>query len=181
MARHPREGLEKAALHYLSQRSASTQQLVRFLERRLERIARREDRVRDEEERALDEEAVAKVVAKMTRLRYLDDAAYARGKRKAMRARGASGRKIRAALAVKGVDTELVDETLEAEDADDDLRAALRLARRRRFGPFRRDEDADDERRRKELAAIGRAGFGYGVAKRVLAMSREDADALLRG
>ena len=50
--------------------------------------------------------------------------------------------------------------------------AAWRLARRRRFGPYRGDNRA--ERRDRDLAAMGRAGFGYGIAKTII-----DADQTL--
>ncbi len=177
---HPREGLERAALRYLLQRSGSTQQVRRFMERRLDRIARKEERVRDEEERALDEAAIVAVLSKLERLEYLDDARYAKGKMKSMRARGASSRKIRAKLQEKGIDSDVVDERLDEEADESELIAALRLAKRRRFGPYRTKEHSR-ELEQKELAAIGRAGFGYGVAKRVLEMERDAADALIRG
>ncbi|MBP7682971.1 MAG: RecX family transcriptional regulator, partial [Deltaproteobacteria bacterium] len=51
-----------------------------------------------------------------------------------------------------------------------DLVAACRFARSRKLGPFRRDahEPRDREARQKELAKLGRAGFSYEIAIRVI-------------
>jgi regulatory protein len=48
------------------------------------------------------------------------------------------------------------------------LAAAAAYARRRRLGPFRRVPEERAERRQKDLAALARRGFGYGVAKQVI-------------
>ena len=52
--------------------------------------------------------------------------------------------------------------------ADPDLAAAIRYAKRRRLGPFQRDEIRRVERRQKDLASLARQGFSYGIAKRVI-------------
>ncbi|MCA9558512.1 MAG: RecX family transcriptional regulator, partial [Myxococcales bacterium] len=78
----------------------------------------------------------------------------------------------------RGLPADLIDAALEAADAeveDPDLAAAARYARRRRLGPFRPAE-ARAERREKDLAALGRAGFSYAIARRVI--DAEDAAAL---
>jgi len=51
--------------------------------------------------------------------------------------------------------------------SEDDLAAAIAFARRRRIGPFRLDA-ARDASRERDLAALGRAGFGYELARRVI-------------
>ena len=67
--------------------------------------------------------------------------------------------------------------TIEAEYADSELAAACRYARRRRLGPYRLPETRGD-RRERDLAALGRAGFGYATARRVIdAGSAEDLEA----
>ena len=60
----------------------------------------------------------------------------------------------------------------------DDLFAALVLARKRAFGPFRK-VDFDDKRKAKELAAFTRAGFGFEIGRTVLAMPQEEAETIL--
>jgi regulatory protein len=62
------------------------------------------------------------------------------------------------------IDAALTEQTEGAGDAE--LRAALRYARRRRLGPFRLEGRA--ERRDRDLAALGRQGFDYETARRVI-------------
>jgi len=163
VARFTRARMEKAALRHLERYPTSEAQLQRVLKRRVRRELKRDEEADEAELLGW----IPEVVAKCQRLGYLDDARFARDKAKTLRRRGASTRKIRAALKQRGVGGEHIDASLEEEEGDAELQAARAYARRRRFGPWRRDE-ADAERRRKELAAMARAGFGYGVAKRVL-------------
>jgi regulatory protein len=65
---------------------------------------------------------------------------------------------------------------LEVEYGDSELVAAYNYARRRRLGPYRAQE-ARDERRERDLAALARAGFGFDTARRVVdATSVEDLE-----
>lgn len=92
------------------------------------------------------------------------------------RQRGWAERKIKLAAASKGVGREVIHELIENhEDAGTDRAAALVLARRRRLGPWRVAVDSP-ELRRKELAILARAGFGYGVAREVIDASLDDLD-----
>jgi regulatory protein len=107
--------------------------------------------------------------------RALDDRNYAEvATRSAVRS-GRSKRAIAQRLAVKGVDRETASVALEYAD---DLYAAVVLARKRAFGPFRRT-DLDEKRMAKELSAFARGGFGFELGKRVFAMSRDEAEAIL--
>jgi regulatory protein len=125
-------------------------------------------------------EGAALVEAELARLEaagLLDDARYAADKVRALRRRGASAAKVRATLGAKGLASDDIAEALDAAagDGDPELRAAVTFARRNRLGPWRRD-GGDPERRRKELGRLGRAGFPFSVARRVV--EAEDADAL---
>jgi regulatory protein len=97
--------------------------------------------------------------------------------------RGLGRRRIRERLAAKGVAAEDIAGALAelaADPAESELAAAVRLARRKRLGPFRGGAERR-ERRDKDLAALGRAGFGYEIARRVVeAESVEALEALLR-
>ena len=61
--------------------------------------------------------------------------------------------------------------------AEPDLAAAIRLAKKRRLGPFRLKERA--EMRQKDLAALARAGFDFDTCRRVI--EAESAEALEEG
>ena len=70
-------------------------------------------------------------------------------------------------------------ETAAAATADmDDLYAAVVLARKRAFGPFRKVE-LDDKRKARELSAFARGGFSFEIGKRVFAMTLEEAEEVL--
>lgn len=156
--------LENAALHYLERFASSSANLRRVLMRKVARSVAHWGG-----EAASHGEQVEAVVAKLTRLGYLDDAAYAESKVRALHRSGKGSRTIRATLAAKGVGGEQADAALDAladEVADPDLDAAIRLARKRRLGPFRLQGRA--ETRTKDLAALARAGFDFDTCRRVV-------------
>jgi regulatory protein len=128
--------------------------------------------------------AVDDICARYVRVGLVDDAAYAAQRARVLFERGTAPGRIRRRLALKGVDPETADAALAAlEDAEADSAGAdmeraacIRLARRRRLGPFnvRGDREA---RREKDLAALARAGFGFDVARAVIeADSPDDLD-----
>jgi regulatory protein len=158
--------LEAAAIRYLERYAASARHLERLLMNKVRRSA---------EMHGTDAEAgagyVRALVARLQQSGILDDRRYAEGKAQSLRRRGGSARSIRAALAAKGVARDAVETALSAADdgsmADDaDLVAARRFAQRRRLGPWRIKDRA--AHRLKDMAAMGRAGFGYDVARRVI-------------
>lgn len=159
--------LHQAALLYLGRYEASVQSLRRLLQRRIERWARLEQWEIDEP--AL--QAVEAVIARLRALQAVDDARFAESKARALFRGGRSGRAIQAYLAARGIDTETAGLALahragEGEE-DPDLTAALLLARKRRLGRFR-PEEARAVHRARDLAALGRAGFSWEVARRVV-------------
>lgn len=167
--------LERVTAWYLERWATSAGHLRRLL---MGRVARSAAFHGD------DAEAGARLVeAEIARLEaagLLNDAQYAADKVRVLRRRGASAAKVRATLGAKGLASSGIAEALEeaasAEGGDAELRAAVAYARRHRLGPWRRDADADVERRRKELGRLGRAGFPFAVARRVV--EAEDADGL---
>jgi regulatory protein len=76
---------------------------------------------------------------------------------------------IKRALAAKGVGAEEIEQAiggLTRGEADSDLAAAFTLARRRRLGPFRLDARA--ENRQRDMAVLGRAGFSFEIARKIV-------------
>ena len=61
---------------------------------------------------------------------------------------------------------DLVTKALNSGNAE--IEAALRYARRRRLGPYRVDREIATENRQRDLASLGRAGFSYDTARRVV-------------
>jgi regulatory protein len=105
----------------------------------------------------------------------LNDVAYAEISVRSGVRNGRSKRIIAQKLSIKGVDRETVVAALEESD---DLAAAIIFARKRAFGPFRREE-ADEKRYAKEMSAFARNGFGFQMGRSVLGMSRDEAETLL--
>lgn len=108
-------------------------------------------------------------------IKGLDDAAYAGIRTRSAVRSGKSKRVIARKLSAKGVDAETAAAALAESN---DLFAAVVLARKRGFGPFRRG-DLDEKRKVKELSAFARQGFSFEIGKQVFAMGREDAEELL--
>lgn len=153
------------SLHYLERYASSAAHLRRLLARKVARSAAAHGTDEAEGLRAADA-----LIAELQRLGLLDDVAYAEGRARALHRRGQSARAIRAALRQRGVPGEIVDGALAAlseQAAEPDLAAALAYARRRRIGPYR-SGPADPEARERELAALGRRGFSYETARRVV-------------
>ena len=160
-----RDYLERSALHYLERYAASAEQLRRVLMRRVERAARAG--VSDLEEGCgLADAVVGRLVGKG----LVNDSEFALAKARSLHRRGRSRAVVARTLAAKGVDRESIARALDAlaeDSADPELEAALAFARRRRIGPFRAAQDRAASRAR-DLATLGRGGFSFEIARRIL-------------
>ncbi|MGE5515355.1 MAG: regulatory protein RecX [Bacteroidota bacterium] len=163
--------LENAALHYLERFASSSANLRRVLLRKVDRSVGHWGGERTDHVGQVDA-----TIEKLSRLGYLNDAAYAEAKVRALHRAGKGSRTIRATLAAKGVGGELTAVALDqlAEDVPEpDLAAAIRLAKKRRLGPFRRENR--DDMRNKDLAALARAGFGFDICRKVIEADSAEA------
>lgn len=170
--------LENVAAAYVARYDASSARLRAVLMRRVLRARREAAPIVADVEAVIDG-----IVARYVRSGIIDDARYAERNAARLHRRGTSQRYIREKLKLAGIDRDQTDRALDATraelpgDATDlDLRAAVALARRRRLGPFRAAADRR-ERRNKDLAALGRAGFALDIARRVV--DADDAATLL--
>ena len=110
---------------------------------------------------------IEEVLSDFQRLGYLNDARYSELKIKDYMAAGKSPRYIHGKLREKGIDENLIEKLIAEQDFDP-FESALKLARKRRIGPFSANEEIRKERRSKDLAILVRAGFDYDVAVKVL-------------
>ena len=165
--------LERVALAYLEKYAAPAAGVRRVLQRRVAKAAR----VHDTDIEAAHE-WIEDVIARLIRSGLVDDTAYAEMRAGSLHRQGASARMTRAKLAAKGVGAEDIDaalDTLAETVAAPDLAAACNWARRRRLGRWRR-RDREDHRDR-DLASLGRQGFGYELARKVVdAEDREELE-----
>ncbi|MDR3539042.1 MAG: RecX family transcriptional regulator [Acetobacteraceae bacterium] len=171
--------LRDAALAHLARYAATEAGLRRVLQRRIERWARAAEVGADREtvaELAATASAIAgAVVARLAAAGAVSDAEFAASRARSLTRAGRSRRAIAAHLAAKGVDTELA-RSAAPDDPDTELAAALSLARRRRIGPFRAADTADEAVHRKELGILARAGFVQALAAQALAMDPAEAE-----
>ncbi len=106
------------------------------------------------------------IVARCAELGFVDDRAYAESKAGSLVRRGFGSRRVKQALQADGIDREEIN-SIVSNDLEAELEAALIFAKRRRFGPFSQSSPAPDIRRR-QLAAMARAGHGFAVACKIL-------------
>lgn len=176
MTRKPRKAtpksLENAALHYLERFATSSENLRRVLLRRVRRSAEHHGTDPDEGMAWVDD-----LISRFRKSGLLDDRLYTEGRVASLRRRGDAARKVRGKLRQKDVDADLIEAVLGEEDENAEFLAATTLARRRRLGPWRADDDQRKERREKDLAALARAGFSYDTALLIIdAESVEDLE-----
>lgn len=164
------DSLNERMLAYVGRFATSRARLAAYLTRKL----------RERGWAGAGEPPVEALVAKAARLGFVDDAAFALGKARSMTQRGYGERRVEQALHAAGIEAETGAAARDHARAGR-VEAALRYARRRRFGPFAPavpDRTALD----RQLAAMVRAGHDFGLARRILAISPGadvDRDALM--
>jgi regulatory protein len=165
--------LENIAAAYVDRYASSAGRLRDVLLRRLRKARHAEAPVVEDAETIIEG-----IVAKYVKAGILDDKRFAERKADSLRRRGTSQRRIREKLTHARVGRDDVDHAMKSlrdeTDGEGEFAAAVALARRRRLGPFA-DAAVRRERRDKHLAAMGRAGFAFGLARRVIDAKDEDA------
>lgn len=164
--------LKDLALAYVARFATTGAKLEGYLARKL----RERGIAEDEDGRLLDLD-VTGLVSRLIELGYVDDDAYARSKSRDLTARGYGARRVEQALWAAGV-----EEGVRADHAPGEAesrRAAILLARKRRFGPYRLPDESESaeerhKRREKQVAAMLRAGHSYEHAGFIIDAPRSD-------
>lgn len=168
------ERLANIALHHLERFATSAENLRRVLDRRVQKAAYHHDDLDLDEVRGW----IDALITRYVQSGLLDDQAYADARARTLTNRGNGARLVRMKLKEKGLADDVIDQALGGlcdDHADPELAAAVKLAKRRRLGPFA-DPAKRSDLRDKHLAALARAGFSYDMARRVI--EAEDADEL---
>jgi regulatory protein len=156
--------LENAALHYLKRYAATQSQLKRVLVRKVDKSLKCHGGDRAEALGWVDA-----LLAQLLRNGLLNDEAYAGMKAHSLRTSGRSARMITQKLRMKGVAADVVAQKLADATAELSEEEAARIwARKKRLGPFRTDARSRQDNRQRDLAALARAGFSFGIAKKVI-------------
>ena len=161
--------MRNSATSYLQRYPATVARFRRVMLRRIDRSLAHHGGDRDPAEAMLEA-----LVVQLVEGGWLDDARFVKARVEELHRKGTSRRGIQAKLIQQGGPSDLVRDALEALEGDPELIAALALAKRKRLGPFQTNEERRLERQRKDLAAMARAGFGYGIARRVLDASPDE-------
>lgn len=151
-----REKLNELALAYVGRFATTRSKLRTYLDRKVR------ERGWDDDP-APDFGAIAERFATQG---YVDDAAYALSKSRSLTGRGFGIRRVDQSLRTAGVEEEDAAPARDQARADR-VEAALRFAERRRLGPFA-GEPADRKARERALAAMIRAGHGFGISRAIV-------------
>jgi len=147
--------LDELALAYVARFATSAAKLEDYLRRKL----------RERGWEGEGEAPTAAIVARFVAAGYVDDAAFARAKSGSLLRRGYGERRIGQALGAAGIDAAVQEDVRASPLAQ--RRAALALARKRRFGPF--GAAAEDRAvREKQLGAMLRAGHPLDSARELV-------------
>lgn len=162
------QSLNELALAYVSRFATSQAKLSRYLKRKLAERGWEGEPLPD----------VAALVASLVGYGYVNDSAFAEIKARSLTRRGYGKRRVDAAVFEAGIaegDREAADQLVAAER----ISSALRLAERRRWGPFASTIETDPAKRQKMMGAFLRAGHAPGLARRIIEMSPGDDPANL--
>lgn len=155
--------LKNIALYYLKRFESSVANLRSVLQRRVNDYAYQNK----EFDRGEAYQWIEDILADFQRYGYLNDSRYAEIKIKDYMSAGKSVRYIKGKMREKGIDEEILSALLEDQEYDE-FEAALKLAKKKHIGPFRKDEEARFEKRQKDMGTLVRAGFSYDVVQRVV-------------
>jgi len=150
--------LDELALTYVGRFATTRSKLASYLGRKLRERGWAGEREAD----------VEAIVDRLAGLGYVDDASYALSKARALTSRGYGSRRVAQTLRAAGVE-EADSEGARALASSEAVDSALRFARKRRLGPYAASAP-DRAERERSLAAMIRAGHGFGLAKAILAL-----------
>ncbi len=175
--------LRESAYAYLTRTAATAAGVKAQLDRKITTWARASLRAGADEDEVttaaeLAKTWVAPLVADLVAARLIDDARFAEARAQRLAGAGKSRRVIVHHLTQKGIEQEMARDVV-GHDASAELDAALRLAKKRRLGPFSRDPEqlTTREGRSKQMGVLARAGFDLGTCERVLRATLEEAEA----
>jgi Uncharacterized protein conserved in bacteria len=156
---------KRSAVNTLSQRAVSTEALRKKI---FERAGRKYEGIDEAEASSLADAAVAFCQEHG----FLNDELFAEYRVAEGVRKGHSKRKIAMTLADKGIARE---DAQNAISNVEDIDAAINLARKKGYGPWRKVE-ADQKRLMKEVSAFARNGFSSEMAWKVIKMSIDDLE-----
>ncbi len=158
-----KQRLKNIALYYLKRFETSEANLRRVLLKRVnDYVYQNPEFVKADAYEWVDE-----LLEDFKRFKYIDDVRFAELKVRDYLAAGKAERYIKGKLAEKGISEAMVDQILSQQEFNP-FENAMRLAKKKRIGPYRIDEEQRRETRQKDMGTLIRAGFDYDTVMEVL-------------
>ncbi len=172
--------LYNSGMAYLQKFTASSMHFKTVMKRKINKSCRHHvDQDYDECLIMLDT-----VTQKFINMMLLDDEAYLKGMIISFRRRGLSSRQIEGKLRQKGYEGEQIKTALKIHDLDEydteyrgDYYAALTFARKKKIGPYDLNNKYEFD---KALGIMGRAGYSFETAQKIINMSHQDLEEELK-
>ena len=160
--------LKNIGLFYLKRFESSVENLRNVLHKRINSYARENPEFNKNEAYQWVED----ILIEFERLHYLDDNRFAEVKIRSYLNAGKPARYIRQKLREKGIDEHKISAIL-SEQEYNPLEMALKLAKRKKIGPYRPQEQRR-EFKQKDMGTLVRAGFDYDTVCEVLDYNAEE-------
>ncbi len=122
------------------------------------------------------------VVSDLEKNKFLSDKFYSESKTKKFIKKGYSINKIRNYLFNKGINEKYIKDSISKinlEEADQDFFSAIKTCKKRRIGP-NREESNRILYYKKDISILARSGFNYETSKKVLNLSKEEYEKLIK-
>ena len=155
--------LKNIGLYYLKRFESSVENLRSVLQKRVNQYAKENPEFNKQDAY----QWVENVLAEFEKLHYLDDERFTEIKVRHYLAVGKPARYIQNKLREKGIANAQIEEMLD-DFGYNPQEMALKLAKRKKIGPFRPDEESRKINRQKDMAALIRAGFDYDVVAEIM-------------
>ena len=157
--------LEELALRYVGRYATTRAKLLQYLARK----------VRERGWQGAEMPDLDLIAARFADLGYVDDRAFALAKESSHTTRGLGRRRLSQALRSAGVGEEDGADAL-ALAAERSLDSALRLAQRRKLGPFAATAPESPRAREKALSTLLRGGHPFDIARAIIDLAPGDEE-----
>ena len=170
------EEMRKFAFSYVEKYAPSKQQLKTYLLKKYLKLSLKN--INKKEITNL----IDIVLEDLEKNKFINDKFYSDSKAKSMIQRGNSINKIRNYLIAKGINNELIRETvddIENKNSDQDFFSAIKICKKKRIGPAR-IEDNRSLFYKKDISLLARNGFDFETSKKVMDIKKEDYLKIIR-
>ena len=170
------EEMRKFAFSYVEKYAPSKQQLKTYLLKKYLKLSLKN--IKKKEITNL----IDIVLEDLEKNKFINDKFYSDSKARSMIQRGNSINKIRNYLIAKGINNELIRETvddIENKNSDQDFFSAIKICKKKRIGPAR-IEDNRSLFYKKDISLLARNGFDFETSKKVMDIKKEDYLKIIR-